>query len=280
MMMPINFPKGRVLWLSILATGIALLGLLSVQARRFPPASVDEVYLANHAYNLYTTGSNRYSLYDDIFEKSLYQWHDATAGLIQIVYQVVARAIFVTFWGKSLTTARLSSITAAGLSLLLMGLWIRRRAGDQIAAAAMGLLLLNPIFLLASSLVRAEMVLLMSTLATFDVSGSLSRILHPQIHFGGVLGRPPDGHPSKCCAYLYGDYSALRDGVPSKIPVENSGLSRHFLFIGICFVLKFVDLAQILALANNFLFMTYTNRRFSSGRGIRSFGYVNGSVSL
>ncbi len=133
--------------------------------RGFPPVNTDEAILSNHAYNLISGNTNRYSLYDDIFDRELYAWRDATAGLLQIVYEAWLGP-FVAWLPKTVENARLSSITAGFFTLLFWFLIGRRLNSSGLGVACMIMGWTHPLFQLSSQLVRAEMVLVLAATVT------------------------------------------------------------------------------------------------------------------
>ncbi len=152
----------------LLIVGIPLLFLIVplFLSRSFPPVNVDEAFLSNHAYNLVKHHNNRYGLYDDLFDKNLYVWRDATAGLLQIVYEAWIGP-FVAVLPKSLAHARASSLAAGFLTLVLLFLTGRRISGNGLGAWLVAATALQPFFVVAASITRAEMVLLLAGVGLF-----------------------------------------------------------------------------------------------------------------
>ncbi len=149
-----------------LAAGVFLSLALTLAAaltnQGFPPVNTDEAILSNHAYNLYHGNTNRYSLYDDLFDRELAVWRNAAAGVLQIVYEAWIGP-FVAWPEKSLSTARRASLLAGFLTLFLWFLIGRASGGPWTGYAAVALGWAFPFFQLAISLVRAEIVLLLAS---------------------------------------------------------------------------------------------------------------------
>lgn len=211
----------------------------------FPPVSVDEAYLANHAYNLYTTGQNRYSLYDDLFEPSLYQWRDATAGLVQIVYQSWIGP-FITWFPKSIAHARAASLVAGFITLLLFFAIGHVLAGVRGGFTALAAAALCPLFLFASMLVRAEIVLLMtSTLILFGLlrAPETHVLKYPLI---GLFGGLQMGIHQNAVPFFIGlTGMALVRSSPRPRSVRLVFLGLAFL-VGFAVVLSLIDLRKFI----------------------------------
>jgi len=160
--------------LTALLTATILFGFLFIH-RGFPPVNSDEAFLANHAWNLMQTGSNRYSLYDDLFEPTLTRYREAQAGLLQIVFEAWIGPS-LTLLPKSLANARLSSWLAGFLFLMaLFAIGKGTTSGHRTCGVwCLVLAATHPVFLTATSLVRAEVVTVMAFTATLLLGLRLS----------------------------------------------------------------------------------------------------------
>lgn len=165
---------------------LVLMSLTWSLGRNFPPLNTDEVILSNHAYNLYTGQTNRYSLYDDLFDQEFYKWRDATAGLLQIVYEAWVGP-FVTWLPRSAGNARLSSLTAGFLTLFLWFLIGKSFGGVKVGLAAILIGWAHPLFQLTSLLVRAESFLVLAATATVYLALTLSEDFRWKYPVLGVL---------------------------------------------------------------------------------------------
>jgi hypothetical protein len=145
-------------WLPVALFAIYLLGLAKT-ASVFPPFSSDETISSVHGYNIWAGHGNRYSLYDDVFDRTIYTWRDATPGIFQYFYNTWVGA-FVWFLGKAPWQIRLSSISLAGLALFLMARIGFILGGRTLWYGLPLLLACNPLFILSATLTRAEIVIL------------------------------------------------------------------------------------------------------------------------
>jgi hypothetical protein len=137
---------------------VAGTGLLS---RHFPIVGTDEVFISVHGLNLVSGQGNRYSLYDDIYARSVYSLRDAFGQVEETIY-----GAWVGLWLKAACNyriGRLASLTAAWLVL-----WVFYALGSRIQNPRMGLLLgllvmSDPVFITASCVTRPETLLLLGT---------------------------------------------------------------------------------------------------------------------
>src|SRR5258708_2974213 len=125
---------------------------------RFPPVNSDETSSAVQGFNFWNGAGNRYSLYDNVFAPSIYQFRDASPDSTEFIFNVWIGACMKLI-GKSYWHARLSSVIAGTLALgaiFLLGSYLGGRPAVGYVSAAF--LALNPVFLTASCLVRPEML--------------------------------------------------------------------------------------------------------------------------
>jgi hypothetical protein len=148
----------------------------------FPPVNGDEAGNAVHGYNLFHGQGSRYSLYDDVFAPSIYTLRDAAPEISKVFYNVYIGTWMKAF-GKSLWHVRLSSVFAGALVLILFYMLGNELRGPPLGLVMAGICALNPIFLVASALLRPEMALLLG--ATFLLW--LSVKIPPDFHWKSYL---------------------------------------------------------------------------------------------
>ena len=135
----------------------------SILSHRFPSVQTDEVFIGVHGYNLLSGKGNRYSLYDDIFAPSVYNYRDAFAQIEESVYNA-----WVGLWlkiSRHYWVSRCASLSAGWLAVGMfyaVGCAIRNRPLGLLLSLV---LMVDPIFITASSLVRPETLLLLSSTA-------------------------------------------------------------------------------------------------------------------
>ena len=133
----------------------------AVLSHRFPAVDTDEVFIGVHGYNLLSGKGDRYSLFDDIYAPPIDNFRDAFGQVEETVYNT-----WVGLWLKICRhywVGRCASLSAGCLAVGMfyaIGCAIRNRP----LGLLLGLLLMvDPIFITASSLIRPETLLLLSS---------------------------------------------------------------------------------------------------------------------
>src|SRR5438552_701527 len=128
-------------------------------AARFPPVYSDEVVFSVHGYNLMTGQGHRFSLYDDIFDRSVYAMRDALPDITRILYNTWD-GLWLKFLSRGYRQARWSSVAAGVLVLLVFYCVGQILQGPELGMAAAALCAINPVMMLSSCIVRPEVLLL------------------------------------------------------------------------------------------------------------------------
>jgi hypothetical protein len=147
-------PSGAILL--VIAFGLVM-GKVSA---RFPPVYSDEVVFSVHGYNLLTGQGHRYSLYDDIFDRSVYPIRDALPDITRILYNAWD-GLWLKYISRTYRQARWSSVAAGMLVLLVFYQIGRTLRGPVLGLAAVALCAMNPVMMYSSCIVRPEILLLL-----------------------------------------------------------------------------------------------------------------------
>lgn len=127
-------------------------------ARFFPPVTTDEVFIGVYGHNLLSGKGGRYSLYDDIFAPSVYAYRDAFVQGEETLYNG-----WVGLWlkiSRNYWAGRFASLSAGWLAILTFYAIGRRMGNIRLGIGIGFLLMVDPIFISASSVVRPETLLL------------------------------------------------------------------------------------------------------------------------
>jgi hypothetical protein len=200
-------PKYGTIW-EILCFGFVYTAYVSVVlffSRRFPAVNADEVVRAVIGLERWRGAPARYTLYDDIFDRSVYAMRDVIPDVLIACYHYWLGA-WTLINPDSFSVARLSSLVAGLLAMATLYSLIRVWGGSKAALLGVTLLAFNPLFLFASFIARPETLFLFVQLLIISLTlriphsynwkpmvvgalGALSIAVHPNaaITLPGIL---------------------------------------------------------------------------------------------
>ncbi len=227
----------------MLAGTVFLAGLL-VLSRWFPPLNTDELMPSVHGHNWLSGHGNRYSLYDDVFIPSAYELRDAFPDQARFFHNIWT-GVWLKLGGRRYEWGRASSVFAGFLALVLF--WGLGRTEDNRPRWAMvALAALNPAFLTASSLMRPEALLLMSSVLLVWMAVRVPDAAPWKNWVLGVLGGMQVGVHPNAAVFSPGFLAYL---IVSDVEYRRAGPLVKILLgyaAGISLSLAFVDMTKLL----------------------------------
>ncbi len=162
---------------------------------RFPTVFIDEAENANHAWNLAHAGVCRFSLYDEVYPRTLAFLREAWPPVIRPFF-VYPLALWVKAMGFSLFKARAFNVMAGALALAFLYVVGVRLGGARRGLYAALLAGSSFLFLYSAHTIRPEMLLAVLAIASYGlwVKAVEDQLLWAFVLAGFLCGMAPGIH--------------------------------------------------------------------------------------